>query len=286
MAVHELRIAPLPIWLDAGRLLGPAGPASDPGDASRGWHLEPQPDASVVARAQLDGARAADLAARLRGLGFEGQPLVCEIQPPLRRSQVRRARTEDARRRRVGTPGFSRAGTRLDEVGRMSLTPELLAMEVAELAAGRPVVDAGCGAGGNAIAFARAGCRVHAIDQDLARLELARHNAGVYGVSDRIQFVHADARAWVAAQADPGAILFVDPPWGADWSRSGCDLASLPLLADLVPLASNYAALWAKVPPSFATAQLLEGASGDARALFGAAEGDYRRVKFVLVRRG
>ncbi|KIG13316.1 hypothetical protein DB30_00364 [Enhygromyxa salina] len=167
----------------------------------------------------------------------------------------------------------------------MSLTPEPLAMEIAALAQGRPIVDAGCGAGGNAIAFARAGCHVQAIEQDAARLELARHNAGVYGVADQIEFVHADALTFVAARADPAAILFVDPPWGANWDRSGCDLAALPLLAGILPLARNFAALWAKVPPSFATAQLLEGASGDARAMFGAAEGDERRVKFVLVRR-
>jgi hypothetical protein len=254
-------------------------------DDTLGWRLERQQNGSVVARAQLPGERAAELAARLRGLGFEGRALECEIQPPLRRSSVRRGRTEDARRRRVTTPGFTRAGTRLDEVGRMSLTPEPLALEVAALAQGRPIVDAGCGAGGNAIAFARAGCLVHAIEADAARLELARHNAGIYGVADRIEFVHADALTWVAARPDPAAILFVDPPWGADWDRRGCGLESLPLLAGLVPLARNFAALWAKVPPSFATAQLLDGATGDARALFGAAEGDHRRVKFVLVRR-
>lgn len=275
----------MPTWLDVGRLLGPAQTAVGLCDEPLGWQLEPQLDGSVEARAQLRGEQAADLAARLRGLGFDGRALVCEIEPPLRRSQVRRARTEDARRRRVTTPGFSRAEARLDEVGRMSLTPELLALEVAALAQGRPVVDAGCGAGGNAIAFARAGCQVCALEADAGRLELARHNAGVYGVRDRIEFVHADALAWVAARPDPAAILFVDPPWGADWDRSGCGLASLPLLEGLLPHAGGYAALWAKVPPSFATAQLLDGAAGEARALFGAAEGDRRRVKFVLVRR-
>lgn len=282
MPRHEVRVAPLPAWLDAARLLGPTQ-----GDASR-WRLELQPDGSLEARAQLDAEQAADLAARLRGLGFEGRPLVCEIEPALRRNQVRQARTQDARRRRVSTPGFARAGARLDEVGRMSLTPERLALEIAHLAERRTIVDAGCGAGGNTIAFARAGCHVYAIEADAARLELARHNAGVYGVQDQIEFVHADAVAWVAQmrEPDPAAILFVDPPWGEDWDRSGCGLAELPLLEALVPLAGGYAALWAKVPPSFATAQLLAGGDGDARAMFGEAEGDHRRVKFVLVRRG
>ncbi|WP_146662884.1 hypothetical protein, partial [Enhygromyxa salina] len=98
MAVHELRIAPLPIWLDAARLLGPAGPApdgADGADGSHGWRLELQSDGTLEACARLPRERAADLAARLRGLGFDGRALACEIQPPLRRAHVRRARTDD-----------------------------------------------------------------------------------------------------------------------------------------------------------------------------------------------
>jgi hypothetical protein len=279
VAVHQLRIGPLPAWLDTRRLLGP----SSDGEGG-GWILEVLPDGAVEARGRLESAQAADLAARLRGLGFEGRALSCEIDPPLRRAAVRRARTEDARRRRDTTPGFVRRGTRVDAIGRISLTPEVLAMRVAAWAEGRPVVDAGCGVGGNAIAFARAGSRVCAIEADAERLALARHNAGVYGVAEAIEFVHGDARELVVARRDPEAILFVDPPWGADWSRRGCGLAQLPLLADLLPHAGGYAQLWAKLPPSFATAELLGDRPGQVDALFGEAEGDRRRVKFVLVR--
>jgi hypothetical protein len=278
VAGHHLRIGPLPDWLDVSRLLGPTGESDAPWQLSRG-------DAGLEARATLRSAEAADLAARLRGIGFDGHLLGCEIDPPLSRSLVRRARTDDARRRRATTPGFTRAGTRDDEIGRMSLTPESLAMQMAAWAQGRAVVDAGCGIGGNAIAFARSGCPVLAIEADAGRLELARHNAAVYGVADKIEFVHADALALVAERSDPEAILFVDPPWGADWSRGGCGLAELPLLAALLPYAASYAALWAKVPPSFATRELLGGGPGRIDALFGEAEGDRRRVKFVLVRR-
>ena len=48
------------------------------------------------------------------------------------------------------------------------------------------------GVGGNTIQFALAGCFVFAIDLDASRLNLARHNAGVYGVQDRIEFIHGD----------------------------------------------------------------------------------------------
>jgi hypothetical protein len=293
VAVHQVRVGPLPDWLDVSRLLGPTGEpdGSFPGLAPRShsphrgpWQLS-RGDHGLLAHATLSSADAADLAARLRGLGFDGHPLACDVEPPLSRSLVRRARTDDARRRRATTPGFMRPGTRDDEVGRMSLTPEPLAMRMAAWAQGRAVVDAGCGIGGNAIAFARAGCRVLAIEADPARLELARHNAGVYGVARQIEFVQGDALALLPERRDPEAILFVDPPWGADWPRGGCGLSDLPLLEAVIPHAAHYAALWAKVPPSFATMQLFDGGSGRVDAFFGEAEGDRRRVKFVLVRR-
>jgi SAM-dependent methyltransferase len=279
---NQLRVAPLPDWLDVPRLLGPiSGPTSE---ADAAWQLAPG-EQGIEAHATLGSDDAADLAARLRGIGFDGHPLRCEIEPPLSRSLVRRARTDDARRRRATTPGFTRSGTRDDEIGRMSLTPESLAMRIAAWAKGRAVVDAGCGIGGNAIAFARSGCRVLAIEADAQRLELARHNAAVYGVAGQIEFVHGDALTLVSQRCDPEAILFVDPPWGADWSRAGCGLAELPMLAALLPHADAYAQLWAKLPPSFATRELLDGGPGHVDALFGEAEGDRRRVKFVLVRR-
>ena len=46
--------------------------------------------------------------------------------------------------------------------------------------------------GGNAIQFAFTCERVIAVDIDAERLAIARHNARVYGVEDRISFVHAD----------------------------------------------------------------------------------------------
>jgi predicted RNA methylase len=281
VAVHQVRVGPLPDWLDLARLLGPTAEPDGAWQLSRGDH-------GLLAHGTLSSADAADLASRLRGLGFDGDLLACHVTPPLGRSLIRRARTHDARRRRETTPGFTRPGTRDDEIGRMSLTPEPLAMRMAAWAQGRAVVDAGCGIGGNAIAFARAGCRVLAIEADAERLELARHNAGVYGVAKQIEFVHGDALALLPEPRDPEAILFVDPPWGADWPRGRCGLADLPLLAALLahPHAADYVQLWAKVPPSFATAQLLDdSSSGRVDAFFGEAPGDRRRVKFVLVRR-
>src|SRR5262245_46776045 len=123
--MHQLRVGPLPDWLDIVRLLGPTDEHDGP------WELSSDGRGQIEARAAMCRTDAADLAARLRGLGFDGQPVTCDIDPPLPRSAVRRARTEDARRRRSTTPGFTRSGTRDDEEGRMSLTPEPLAMRIA-----------------------------------------------------------------------------------------------------------------------------------------------------------
>jgi len=275
VASHEVRVAPIPAWVDHERLLGPS-------EAGVAWQISTDAGGERGAQSRLGSEAAADLGARLRGVGLAGRALSCTIEPPLQRSMVRRARTEDARRRRATTPGFERAGVRLDAEGRWSLTPESLGLRIARAARGAPIVDAGCGLGGNSIAFARTGCRVIAIEANAERLALARHNAGVYGVRDRIEFIHGDAVAYAAGHADRRAIVFVDPPWGTDWDRTRCALDELPLLAALLPIAAQgYAALWAKVPPSFATDQLREAA---AEAVFGEGPGDHRRIKFLLLR--
>lgn len=260
-----MRVVGIPGWAEPQRLLGPGA-----------WTWEGR-----VAHAELATREAADLQARLRGLGIGGSPLEVEVTPPLARTVVRAARSGEARARWATTPGFLRPGVRLDEEGRWSLTPEVLALSVARLAEGRSVVDATCGAGGNTIAFARAGSAVTAIDVDPARLALARHNAGVYGVADRVRWLVGDARALLPTlSAD---VLFVDPPWGVDWTRRLTTLSSVPLLAELLALPlPGFRELWAKLPPSFAVGEL-PGATPT--AVYGEAEGDFRRVKFLLLRK-
>jgi predicted RNA methylase len=277
---HRVRVAPLPDWLDAQRLLGD-------GD----WEFEPDVVGAVAATAPLDHHAAADVAARLRGIGLGGAPVVVDVSPPLKRTHVRAARTEDARRRRDTTPAFLRPGTRLDDEGRFSLTPEPLAMALGERLSGRTVLDVTCGGGGDAIAFARCGCEVTAVERDAERLRLARHNARVYGVEENIAFVAGDAvREAAARSAD---VLYVDAPWGEDWDRTRTTLADLPLLAGVLKVAGfgdpasneaaparRYRTVVAKVPSSFDPSSV-PGATPE--AVFGIAPGDFRRVKYVLL---
>ena len=56
-------------------------------------------------------------------------------------------------------------------------------------------MNASCGVGGNAIAFAQTREHVIAIDNGETRLRLVRHNATIYGVVDRIDFVPGDFTA-------------------------------------------------------------------------------------------
>ncbi|CAL8278643.1 unnamed protein product [Lota lota] len=114
---------------------------------------------------------------------------------------------------------FSRfdEGIRLDHEGWFSVTPERIAHHIAvrvkdSFVDSHLVIDAFCGVGGNAIQFALSGKRVIGIDIDPSRLALARHNAEVYGVADRIDFLLGDFLQ--LAPGLRGDVVFLSPPWG------------------------------------------------------------------------
>jgi trimethylguanosine synthase len=264
----EVTVEPLPVWLEHERLLGP------------GFAIEPLEPGWVRASGRFERERAADLAAALRRLGLAGRVVQTRISPELERRHVRAARTRDARLRRETSVGFGRPGVQVDAEGRYSLTPEALAFDLGREVAGLRVVDTCCGVGGNAIGFARAGCSVVAIERDPGRLAMARHNAGIYGVADKIEFRAGDA-VHMLSELDAD-LLFVDPPWGRDWDRERTQLADVPLLERLLAQREGRR-LWAKLPASFDVSQL-PGARP--RAVFGAAAGDARRIKFLLLSLG
>lgn len=100
----------------------------------------------------------------------------------------------------------------LDPEGLYSLDPQALLLPLATRLRAATVVDAFCGVGGAAIAFARAGKQVRAFDLEPARLPLARHNAALFGVQDRIEFRSGDALQ--VLDEPTSAALYLDPPWG------------------------------------------------------------------------
>ena len=121
---------------------------------------------------------------------------------------------------------FSRydEGARLEGDMWFSVTPEAAALHQAQRAASsgaRLVLDAFAGAGGNTVAFARAGAHAVGVDCDPQRLRAAAANATLYGVRGRCDFVLADwnsLSAAIARHRPRGAcgadLLFLSPPWG------------------------------------------------------------------------
>ncbi|KAA1069084.1 hypothetical protein PGT21_011144 [Puccinia graminis f. sp. tritici] len=80
------------------------------------------------------------------------------------------------------------------------------------------VVDGFCGAGGNSIQFAMTCNKVIAINKEPNKIKLARSNAKIYRVAEKIEFVCADFLAWMAglttAQTASIDVIFLSPPWG------------------------------------------------------------------------
>lgn len=55
-------------------------------------------------------------------------------------------------------------------------------------------------------------CLVIAIDIDPEKIKIARHNAEVYGVADRIEFIVGDF--FQVAPLLKADVVFLSPPWG------------------------------------------------------------------------
>ncbi|KAN0065629.1 putative diacylglycerol O-acyltransferase tgs1 [Thecaphora frezii] len=103
-------------------------------------------------------------------------------------------------------------GVLLDRQSWYSVTPEPIAYRIATRCSCTTVVDAFCGAGGNAIQLALTCHRVIAIDIDENKIRLAKHNAAIYGVEDRITFCVGDyvefvkdAMRWRQQRSNTGA---------------------------------------------------------------------------------
>jgi trimethylguanosine synthase len=81
-------------------------------------------------------------------------------------------------------------GIQMDEESFYSVTPEVLAAHHADRCKEFPVIlDACCGVGGNTIQFALRSARVIGVDCDAAKIEMAKANAEIYGVANRIEWV-------------------------------------------------------------------------------------------------
>ncbi|PWZ00968.1 hypothetical protein BCV70DRAFT_159548 [Testicularia cyperi] len=136
-------------------------------------------------------------------------------------------------------------GCLLDSESWFSVTPESVAFRIAaRCSSERTVLDLFGGAGGNAIQFALTAEQVLVIEIDELKIQLAEWNAEIYGVRDRIRFVHGDAVEFLHAvneyrrdsatngessatesdvevyrgitrrDVDQIHVVFLSPPWG------------------------------------------------------------------------
>lgn len=101
---------------------------------------------------------------------------------------------------------------RLDAEALYSLVVQDAAIQTAKLSPGAHVLDPFCGAGGSAIGFARAGKVVTAVELNPERLAMAKYNAALFGVQDKINFIEGNALDLIPrVDADT---IFLSPPWG------------------------------------------------------------------------
>ncbi len=119
-----------------------------------------------------------------------------------------------------------------------------------------PVLDLGCGIGGDTLALA-ARRPVIAFEKDPLRLRLAQANAEALGLARRIEFHLADWTAELAAgRLPPAAAAFADPSRRVAGRRVFSLHGMAPPLAALLALQQAVPALGAKVMPGVADDEL------------------------------
>lgn len=188
---------------------------------------------------RLSPARAALLRARLHGRILAGAALEVEVELPPGAVLPRLRPPPPRRPERAWLP-------HLDEEGRVSLSPRALAAFHASLFPGPLVVDAFCGAGGDALALAGRGLRVLAVERDARRAALARQNARALGLPLEIR--EGDARRILPTLPPMG--LFLDPPWGGPGANGRA--WTWEELVDIPPAAlSAFDPIVLKAPRSF-----------------------------------
>jgi THUMP domain-like/RNA cap guanine-N2 methyltransferase len=156
-----------------------------------------------------DGAAAVAVAAEVQAAGDDPVTGLSRLRAEVGAEHAGPA-WELARLRTRARPAFGDDADRmfftadtLEQAGR----PELARRRAERLLAGDDgaVADLGCGAGTDAVALARAGGLVTAVDRDPVARALTGANAAVLGVADRVRVVDADVVALVAA-AEGGSV--------------------------------------------------------------------------------
>lgn len=109
-------------------------------------------------------------------------------------------------------------GVLMDRESWYSVTPEKIAMHHSQVLKCDTILDGFGGCGGNTIQFAKTCRRVVSVEIDPIKIHLAKTNAEIYGVRDKILFVEGDYFDVVANMStyfpDQVDQIFLSPPWG------------------------------------------------------------------------
>lgn len=98
-----------------------------------------------------------------------------------------------------------------DKEGLQLATPEIVAKYVAKRLKTDIIADMGCGIGGQVIFFAKECKKVYAVERNQQKLEYAKQNCRLYGVSN-VEFIPGDALSEdVKAKVSDADIIFSDP---------------------------------------------------------------------------
>ncbi|GGO55720.1 methyltransferase [Streptomyces daqingensis] len=130
----------------------------------------------------------------------------------------------------------------------------------ADAAGGRELADLCCGIGGDAIAFARAGARVVAVDRDPLTCDVARANAAALGLGDRIE-----VRCQDVGDADVSGLdaVFADPARRGGRGRIFDPEAYSPPLSWAVEVAGRVSRAALKVAPGIPHEAVPAGAAAE-----------------------
>jgi len=234
-----------------------------PGDSVPGDSAAPGArdlDASV---ARVTTAAARSALARLATVDLSEQRLL-PILADLRRtfpSEAAAAILTLARLRRRARAKFPRAddmfftSESLEQATAWAVA-DARAERLAALAPDGPVLDLGCGIGGDTLALARRR-EVIAYEIDAERLALARANAEALGVAGRVAFRHADWTVDLAAGRLPAAAAaFVDPSRRVGGRRVFRPADLVPPLAAVLRLRDHVPTLVVKLMPGVDPAEL------------------------------
>jgi SAM-dependent methyltransferase len=160
----------------------------------------PEGEAALAQASRLAGEDPLAAAATLRACGYPPDLAAQALTQTSLRARARSKFGDDADRMFFTRHGLQQATRRV--------VADRRAARLAAEASVRDVVDLCCGVGSDAVAFARAGLSVYAVDADPQTVEVARANVVALGVCDRVQVVHADATSVDLAGFDA---VFCDP---------------------------------------------------------------------------